>query len=618
MTSPLFQARNGRLLRLLALFILLSLLTFLFLQAGPLAAQEPVLPPGPPDAEIGIELFQERCANCHGPAGQGDGELSADLPRPPADYTDPEFRRTRIPAGMYSAITNGLLESGMPPFGPESSNPINEENRWRLIAAVYSLATPPEALAAGQAVYEENCLACHGETGLGDGPEAGEASAPLPDLSSVRYWFNRSNETVFTAIENEGVPDHAYQLSEQKRWDVVDYMRTFSYSYFDPNAPVEPIVGATVSGVVTNATTGTIIDDAEVILRGFSQDFQPTVNMTTTVDADGRFLFEMEPVDPDWVYLASARYQDLGFSSDAAQISRSEPNLNLPITVFEPTTSEAVVNFDRMHILLSFGPDTLRVDEFYAFSNPSAEVFVGESGDPAQGTVRMALPAGAQNIAFQRTFGAIDQTIPATEIIQLADGAFADVFPLNPGSNALNLIASYDLPYEEGMTVSRPVFYDTSSVSVIIPDRGVSLTGAGWLDQGVQEMPGGSFTSYVQTDLAAGSELAFMLNGRPEILTRPAGAIIPPPANSLNEIIVGGVVLLVVVVAALFIITRRDTADEAYDEEEAAREQVERERLLLAVVNLDEAHESGDMELESYQQQRQKLLAELAAIWPLV
>ncbi|MCZ7673227.1 MAG: hypothetical protein M5U34_41985 [Chloroflexi bacterium] len=69
--------------------------------------------------------------------------------------------------------------------------------------------------------------------------------------------------------------------------------------------------------------------------------------------------------------------------------------------------------------------------------------------------------------------------------------------------------------------------------------------------------------------------------------------------------------LLVVVVTALFIITRRDTADEAYDEEEAAREQVERERLLLAVVNLDEAHESGDMELESYQQQRQKLLARI-------
>ncbi|MCZ7673229.1 MAG: hypothetical protein M5U34_41995 [Chloroflexi bacterium] len=134
------------------------------------------------------------------------------------------------------------------------------------------------------------------------------------------------------------------------------------------------------------------------------------------------------------------------------------PILICPSPSFEPTTSEAVVNFDRMHILLSFGPDTLRVDEFYAFSNPSAEVFVGESGDPAQGTVRMALPAGAQNIAFQRTFGAIDQTIPATEIIQLADGAFADVFPLNPGSNALNLIASYDLPYEEGMTVSRPVF----------------------------------------------------------------------------------------------------------------------------------------------------------------
>ncbi|MBE2220792.1 MAG: c-type cytochrome [Anaerolineae bacterium] len=608
-----FMAGNGRFL-FLAAFIL-ALLVVLASVANPMAAQEPTLPPVQPDAEIGSDIFQERCANCHGPAGQGDGELTGNLPKQPANYTETEFRRTRIPGVMYNTITEGILESGMPPFGSASTNPISDENRWHLVASVYSLATPPEAIASGKAVYEENCLACHGETGVGDGPNAADAQAELPDLTAIRYWFNRSNETVFADIESGGIPDHDYELTEQEQWDVVDYTRTFSYYYFDPNAPVEPIVGATISGVVVNGTSSDIVEGVEVILRGFSQDFQPTVTMTTTVDAQGNYLFELEPVDPNWVYLASARYNDLGFSSDAGQVSRAEPALALPITVFETTTDPEAVVVDQVHILLSFGSDTVRADEFYVFSNPTAEVFVGESGDTTQGTVRLALPEGAENIAFQRSFGSMQSSIPASEVIQLEDGSFADTFPLNPGSSGLNLIVSYELPYEEGMTVERPLFYETVSANVIIPDRGVMLAGDTWVDQGVQEMPGGSFSSYAQADIVAGSELIFELNGRPEMITDMAGNAIPSPANSTNELIVGGAVLLIVVVTGLFIVTRRDS--EPDDEEELEIEQEEIDRLLLAVVDLDDGYEAGNVEEAAYQEQRQKLISQLAAIWPV-
>jgi hypothetical protein len=337
--------------------------------------------------------------------------------------------------------------------------------------------------------------------------------------------------------------------------------------------------------------------------------------MTTTVDADGSYLFELDPVDPNWIYLASARYNDLGFSSDAGQVSRVEPDLELPITIFETSSDPASVLVDRIHVLLSFGQDTVRVDEFYVFSNPTSEVFVGESGDAAEGTVRMALPEGAENIAFQRSFASMESTIPATEVFQLEDGSFADTFPLNPGSAGSNLIVSYELPYEDGMTIERPLFYDTINANVIIPDRGVRLAGEGWVDQGLQEMPGGSFSSYIQTDMLAGSDLSFVLNGRPEMVADAAGNVIPAQNNSVNELIVGGAVLLIVVVAALFIVTRRDTA--GYDEEEFEVEQAEIDRLLLAVVDLDEEYEAGEVEEEAYQEQRRKLIGELAAIWPV-
>ncbi|MCP4428674.1 MAG: c-type cytochrome, partial [Chloroflexi bacterium] len=115
-------------------------------------AQEPNLPQAPPNAEIGLTIFADRCANCHGPTGNGDGELAADLPKPPRQLSDPEFLQTAVPATLFNHITDGIIDAGMPPFGPSSSNPINDENRWDLVAAVYSLGTSEEAVGMGQAV----------------------------------------------------------------------------------------------------------------------------------------------------------------------------------------------------------------------------------------------------------------------------------------------------------------------------------------------------------------------------------------------------------------------------------------------------------------------------------
>ena len=68
---------------------LLTLFTLLLL-AGlvPANAQEPLEPADLPDAHNGLPLYADRCANCHGPNGQGDGEMADNLAKPPRDYTD--------------------------------------------------------------------------------------------------------------------------------------------------------------------------------------------------------------------------------------------------------------------------------------------------------------------------------------------------------------------------------------------------------------------------------------------------------------------------------------------------------------------------------------------------
>jgi mono/diheme cytochrome c family protein/plastocyanin len=51
---------------------------------------------------------------------------------------------------------------------PETAQ-LGDQQIWDLIAWTYRLRTTPERLAAGRQLYRQNCAACHGETGKGDG-----------------------------------------------------------------------------------------------------------------------------------------------------------------------------------------------------------------------------------------------------------------------------------------------------------------------------------------------------------------------------------------------------------------------------------------------------------------
>lgn len=603
---PNSLSQNGRFLLLLPLLLLL-------LATSLAQAQDPILPTAVPNASLGLEIYADanRCANCHGPAGQGDGELSARLDVPPADFTDPQFRRTRIPADMFTIITNGSIASAMPPFGPENMNdPISEANRWDLVAAVYSLATPPEELASGQIVYEANCAACHGESGAADGPDAADFDPPPTDLTSLAYWYNRSNQTVFDAIQNEAIPAHDYDLSEDDLWAVVDYTRAFSYRYLDPNAPFL----VTISGVLTNGTSGAIVTEGQVLLRAFDENFQPSLTLTETVSAAGTYTFTLEDATPGWVYLASARYNDLSFSSEAIRLSRSEPDLALPIVVYDTTTDPTAVTIDQMHILLNFTSARVQVDEFYTFSNQAGAVFVGETGDSDDGTFRISLPAAAENVSFQRTMGSMETLIQAPEVIPVGD-TWADTLPVQPGRSGMSLLVSYDMPYDGGVSLDRPIHFAVTNANVIMPVVDVSLEGEGFVSQGVQNMGGNEFIAYTNGGLAPGDTLVASLQGQPDFSGAAGGsAAVVPAQNQTLEMVIGGLALLVVGITAVLTI-RTWRAHITYTDDEEADAEADVDQLLQAIADLDDAFEAGQIDEAAYTAQRAELKAALSDIW---
>lgn len=93
-----------------------------------------------------------------------------------------------------------------------------------------------EALAAGQVIFETNCVVCHGPQGKGDGPGAAGLNPKPADLSDSQmmggltdgYLFWRVSEGGQMAPFNSAMPSWKTILSEEQRWQVISYVRSFS------------------------------------------------------------------------------------------------------------------------------------------------------------------------------------------------------------------------------------------------------------------------------------------------------------------------------------------------------------------------------------------------------
>lgn len=92
---------------------------------------------------------------------------------------------------------------------------------------------PPDAasLAHGKAIYDQQCVACHGPTGRGDGP-LGRSLRPRPADFRDHMAAGHTDGELFNWVAN-GVPETAMpaydeQISEADRWHVINYIRGFA------------------------------------------------------------------------------------------------------------------------------------------------------------------------------------------------------------------------------------------------------------------------------------------------------------------------------------------------------------------------------------------------------
>ncbi len=84
-----------------------------------------------------------------------------------------------------------------------------------------------ETLAEGEQLFTDNCVLCHGEKGVGDGPGAKAIKVKPANFTDPKLQASETDGAFFWKMSNGRGPMPAWKetLSEKERWELVNYIR---------------------------------------------------------------------------------------------------------------------------------------------------------------------------------------------------------------------------------------------------------------------------------------------------------------------------------------------------------------------------------------------------------
>ena len=74
--------------------------------------------------------------------------MAAQLQKQPTALGKPENARAAAPASWFTTVTQGNMQSFMPPFNSK----LSDQQRWDVVAYILSLGTTPDEIAKGKTV----------------------------------------------------------------------------------------------------------------------------------------------------------------------------------------------------------------------------------------------------------------------------------------------------------------------------------------------------------------------------------------------------------------------------------------------------------------------------------
>jgi high-affinity iron transporter len=115
---------------------------FLFSSLGQSLSQSAPPKKTPELLAQGKKLYEQNCVTCHGPKGDGKGQLGAALKPPPRDFNIPFKQWTHSKGDLkkvFEVITKGIPYTSMVKW-----DQLSEQERWALVYFVVEFAALPK------------------------------------------------------------------------------------------------------------------------------------------------------------------------------------------------------------------------------------------------------------------------------------------------------------------------------------------------------------------------------------------------------------------------------------------------------------------------------------------
>ena len=567
-------------------------------QPTPTSMPQPVRATAPerrPDAVAGLELFEARCAECHGQVGRGFGSATADLPAAPPSFADPEFMRASTPAGAFAVVTDGRLERGMPPWSSE----LTAQERWDAIYGLWSFYYTPERLARGRAAWDDSCAECH--------RDAPAAVSRWPYGTRAEGLLESSQNDLLAAYRGAGEA-HAGPGQAEVGTSVVeqalDYARSTTY---EPLPFGELTVDGAITGTIANATDPSLgVDGAYVRLVPFA-GIVPGGSVTTTVDATGIYTFTDLVAGPQISYRLVASYGGAdSFRPDEIEIP-SGSTARADIDVYEPSTSEELV-VRAGHIVVSPEPDlgVARVMEMWVLANDGRRTLVAPEGGSTFG---FTLPAAARNLG-------VDD--PALRSRAMVDGGrLLFDMPIAPG--AYDVVITYELPYRgTQMPFERVLDLPAESLQLMVVGDGAEIESEQLGPSERAVMGDQTITRAVAEDFGSATTLTAAISGLPEssgAAESGAQAVLgPTPEPPIDMKALTAAVLAIAATGVLAAMAYPAAAGRRGSAGRRARLAREYDVLVARISDLDDQLAAGKVAVTHHHEERATLMGRAMAV----
>jgi mono/diheme cytochrome c family protein/plastocyanin len=194
-------------------------------------AQTQTSPEAPLYVQLGLDIDAPHPAGVT-PAARLSSIGKDPLEGLPARYRSQSYYRSHSPVQAWQDLR-----------GDDFSRQLSDDQVWGLVIGIWKANTNPEKLAVGKELYAQNCAACHGESGSGDGPMADDVTESLKPMDGhgvtgpVDFTDSDSMLGASPAILHgkiirggmgTGMPSWGPIFTDEQIWALVDWIWTYS------------------------------------------------------------------------------------------------------------------------------------------------------------------------------------------------------------------------------------------------------------------------------------------------------------------------------------------------------------------------------------------------------